>query len=139
MTIEQPTGQPPDSVRRRHSVQPVIGRIERQHRLIEELRLRTAPYVPAETLADRLGVTTRTVERDIAELTEAGVPVRTRRGIGGGYGLDTRRTLPPLTLTPGEAAALVASLTAVGPRSSATAQQAMGKLLGALCEDGPDA
>ncbi len=114
------------------STQPMIGRVERQHRLIEELRLRTAPLVSAELLADRLGVTTRTIERDIAELYEAGVPIESRRGIGGGYGIDTRRALPPIVLTPGEAAALVASLAAVGPRASATAQSVMEKLLDAL-------
>jgi predicted DNA-binding transcriptional regulator YafY len=114
------------------STQPVIGRVERQHRLIEELRLRTTPYVPAATLAERLGVTTRTVERDVAELRQAGVPIRKRRGSGGGYGLDLRGSLPPLTLTPGEAAVLVVSLTAVGPRASATAQSALGKLLATM-------
>lgn len=110
----------------------MIGRVERQHRLIEELRLRSGPYLSAEVLADRVGATTRTVQRDIADLQDAGVPVRTRRGVGGGYGMDTRRTLPPLIFTPGEAAALVVSLAAVGPRSSATAQSAMEKLLDAL-------
>jgi predicted DNA-binding transcriptional regulator YafY len=116
------------------STQPMIGRVERQHRLIEELRLRSAPYISAETLADLLGVTTRTIERDIAELQNAGVPVQTRRGSGGGYGLDLRAALPPLTLTPGEAAVLVASLTAVGPRASATAQSVLGKLLDVMCD-----
>lgn len=123
----------PSVVRMLRSTQPVIGRVERQHRLIEELRLRRGPYVSAGELAETLGVTTRTVERDIAELQGAGVPVQSRRGSGGGYGLDLRSALPPLTLTPGEAAALVASLTAVGPRASATAQSVMGKLLGVMC------
>ncbi|MGP4022769.1 helix-turn-helix transcriptional regulator [Actinomadura sp. 3N407] len=108
--------------------------MERQHRLIEELRLRSGPYVSAGELAETLGVTTRTVERDVAELQDAGVPVRARRGSGGGYGLDLRPALPPLTLTPGEAAVLVASLTAVGPRASATAQSVMGKLLDVMCD-----
>lgn len=112
----------------------MIGRVERQHRLIEELRLRRTPFVPAEELAEVLGVTTRTIERDVAELQDAGVPVRARRGSGGGYGLDLRSALPPLTLTPGEAAVLVASLTAVGPRASATAQSVMEKLLDVMCD-----
>jgi hypothetical protein len=42
------------------------------------------------------------------------------------------RQLPPLTLTPGEASALVASLVAVGRDISAAAQTALGKLLTAL-------
>jgi predicted DNA-binding transcriptional regulator YafY len=42
--------------------------------------------------------------------------------------------LPPVTLTPGEASALVASLVAVGPYTSATAQSALAKLLASLIE-----
>ncbi len=112
--------------------QPLIPRVERQHRLIEELRISAPKAVTAEALGDRVQVAARTVERDIAELTEAGVPISTRRGPGGGYAIDTRRDLPPLSLTPGEASALVAALTVLGPRSSATAQSAMSKLLDAL-------
>lgn len=80
----------------------------------------------------------RTVERDIARLVDAGVPVQVKRGPGGGYRLDTRRRLPPLELTPGEVSALVASLVAVGPYISAAAQSALGKLLTALTPDGGD-
>jgi predicted DNA-binding transcriptional regulator YafY len=116
-----------------HQALPLI---ERQHALIEELRARAPRYVPGADLALRTGTTVRTVERDIARLIEAGVPVRVRRGPGGGYRIDARRELPPLTLTPGEAAALVASLVAVGPYISAAAQTALGKLLTALT--GPD-
>src|SRR5215472_5286474 len=50
-----------------------------------------------------------------------------------GYSIDGRPQLPAIVLTPGEAAALVAALTVVGPRASATAQSAMSKLLAALC------
>ena len=53
--------------------------------------------------------------------------------MGGGYSIDGRPQLPAIVLTPGEAAALVAALTVVGPRASATAQSAMSKLLAALC------
>ena len=74
----------------------------------------------------------RTIERDIARLVAAGVPVQVRRGPGGGYRIDARRELPPLALTPGEAAALVASLVAVGPYISAAAQTALAKVLTAL-------
>ena len=76
----------------------------------------------------------RTVERDIARLLAAGVPVRVRRGPGGGYRIDARRLLPPVTFTPGEASALVASLVGVGPYISASAQTALAKLLEAIVE-----
>lgn len=89
-----------------------------------ELRARAPRYVAASVLAQRTGTTVRTVERDIARLVAGGVPVQVRRGPGGGYRLDVRPVLPPITLTPGEAAAVIASLVAVGPYTSATAHTA---------------
>lgn len=74
----------------------------------------------------------RTVERDIARLTAAGVPAQVKRGPGGGYQVNARRDLPPITLSPGEAAALVASIVAIGPDTSASARGALDKLLAAL-------
>jgi predicted DNA-binding transcriptional regulator YafY len=114
-----------------HQVLPLI---ERQHALIEELRARAPRYVPGADLALRTGTTVRTVERDIARLLAAGVQVQIRRGPGGGYRIDARRELPPVTFTPGEASALVASLVSVGPYISASAQAALAKLLEALVE-----
>jgi predicted DNA-binding transcriptional regulator YafY len=115
-----------------HQAVPLI---ERQHALIEELRARAPRFVPGADLALRTGTTVRTVERDIARLVAAGVPIQVRRGPGGGYRIDARRELPPLTLTPGEASALIASLVAVGPYISASAQTALGKLLAALAPE----
>ena len=114
-----------------HQALPLI---ERQHALIEELRARAPRHVPGVELALRTGTTVRTVERDIARLQDAGVPVHVKHGPGGGYRIDARRVLPPVTLTPGEASALVASLVAVGPYTSATAQSALAKLLASLIE-----
>lgn len=112
-----------------HQALPLV---ERQHALIEELRARAPRYVPGAVLALRTGTTVRTVERDIARLTAAGVPVQIRRGPGGGYRIQGRSQLPPIALTPGEAAALVAALVAIGPYTSATARTALDKLLTAL-------
>ena len=112
-----------------HQAIPIV---ERQHALIEELRARAPRFVRGTDLASRTGTTVRTVERDLARLTDAGVPIEVRRGPGGGYRINTRASLPPLTLTPGEVSALIASLVAVGPYVSATAQTALGKLLAAL-------
>jgi predicted DNA-binding transcriptional regulator YafY len=112
-----------------HQALPLV---ERQHALIEELRARAPRYVPGAVLAARTGTTVRTVERDIARLTAAGVPVQIRRGPGGGYRIQGRSQLPPIALTPGEAAALVAALVAIGPYTSATARTALDKLLAAL-------
>jgi biotin operon repressor len=75
-------------------------RVERQHRLIEELRLAAGRHATAEDLAAALRVDVRTVERDIARLRDAGVPIAARRGPGGGFRLDVpppspRSTSPP--------------------------------------------
>lgn len=61
-------------------------------------------------LAEKLGVTERTVRRDIVRLRELGYPVESSRGLDGGYRLGAGRHLPPLLLNDEEAVALVASL-----------------------------
>ena len=107
-------------------------RVERQHRLIEELRLASGRPATAEDLAAALGVDVRTVERDIARLRDAGVPIAARRGPGGGFRLDVPSAAPPVRLSPGEIAALVVSVAAVGPYVSASARSALTRLLDAL-------
>jgi predicted DNA-binding transcriptional regulator YafY len=112
-----------------HQALPLV---ERQHALIEEMRARAPRFVTGAVLAKRTGTTVRTVERDVARLAAAGVPVEVRRGPGGGYRIQGQARLPPVTFTPGEAAALVAAVVAVGPYTSATARTALDKLLAAL-------
>jgi predicted DNA-binding transcriptional regulator YafY len=111
-----------------------IARVERQHRLIEELRRRAPRLVTGDQLGVDLGVSVRTIERDIAELLEAGIPIEVARGPGGGYSIDARSKLPPLTLTPGEAAAIIAALVAIGPYTSAAARSALTKLIDSFTE-----
>ena len=53
----------------------------------------------ASALAAELGVTERTVRRDIARLRDMGYPVNSSSGIEGGYQLGTGRHLPPLLLS----------------------------------------
>ncbi len=64
--------------------------------------------VTAEQLAERFGVTVRTIYRDLDALKDAGLPLRADRGRGGGYALDKSYQLPPVNLTAREAALLVA-------------------------------
>jgi predicted DNA-binding transcriptional regulator YafY len=112
-----------------------LRRIERQHALIEALRARRGEPAPATRLAQDLGVTTRTVERDIERLRHSGIPISVRRGPGGGYAFDARSKIDPIALDPGEVAALVVSLVALGPTATESAQTGMRKLLAALAID----
>ena len=61
-------------------------------------------------LADQLGVTTRTVRRDIDRLRNLGYPVDAAPGIEGGYQLGSGRDLPPLLLDDDEATAVAVAL-----------------------------
>ncbi|MFG2982640.1 helix-turn-helix transcriptional regulator [Streptomyces sp. NPDC048258] len=65
-------------------------------------------------LAERLGVTARTVRRDVDRLRELGYPVNASPGTGGGYQLGAGAELPPLLLDDDEAVAV-----AVGLRTAA--------------------
>lgn len=118
-------------------VHQVVPLVERQHALIEALRARAPRAVPGRVLAEDLGVRCRTVERDIARLRDAGVPITVTRGPGGGYSIDARSRLDPITLTPGEVSALLSALVAVGPYSSGAAVTVRGKLLAALSDQTP--
>jgi predicted DNA-binding transcriptional regulator YafY len=83
-----------------------LRRRERLFAITEYLRGRRSG-VTAETLAERFGVTPRTMYRDLASLQAADLPVRADRGRGGGFSLDRAYTLPPVNFTPREAALLV--------------------------------
>jgi predicted DNA-binding transcriptional regulator YafY len=63
-------------------------------------------------LADRLGVSVRTLRRDVDRLRELGYPVEARRGVEGGYTLAAGAALPPLVLDDDEAVALALGLQA---------------------------
>ncbi|TQL02598.1 YafY family protein [Cellulomonas sp. SLBN-39] len=63
-------------------------------------------------LAGRLGVSLRTLRRDVDRLRELGYPVAARRGIDGGYALAPGAALPPLVLDDDEAVALAVGLSA---------------------------
>lgn len=75
--------------------------------LAEALRARRTG-VTAQELADRFGVTLRTIYRDLEALQDAGMPIKADRGRGGGYALDKNYQLPPINFTAREAALLVA-------------------------------
>lgn len=63
-----------------------------------------------EELAERLGVTTRSVRRYVERLRDLGYPVHASKGHGGGYQLGAGAALPPLLLDPEEAVAMAVCL-----------------------------
>ncbi|WP_081952505.1 helix-turn-helix transcriptional regulator [Kitasatospora phosalacinea] len=63
-------------------------------------------------LSARLGVSARTLRRDVDRLRELGYPVEARRGVDGGYQLAAGAALPPLVIDDEEAVALAVGLQA---------------------------
>ncbi|MFI5720178.1 helix-turn-helix transcriptional regulator [Nocardia sp. NPDC051750] len=72
--------------------------------------LQTHKYWPGNELAGRLGVSARTLRRDIDRLRDLGYPVEAQRGVEGGYQLAAGAALPPLMVDDDEAVALVVGL-----------------------------
>lgn len=74
--------------------------------------LQTRRSWPGPELAERVGVSQRTIRRDIDRLRELGYRIEAERGSIGGYRLDAGSSLPPLLFTADEAVALALSLRA---------------------------
>ncbi|MCZ2826775.1 MULTISPECIES: helix-turn-helix transcriptional regulator [unclassified Modestobacter] len=70
-------------------------------------------------LAGRLGVSLRTLRRDVDRLRELGYPVEARPGVDGGYRLAAGAALPPLVLDDDEAVALTVGLQAAAAGAGA--------------------
>jgi predicted DNA-binding transcriptional regulator YafY len=81
-----------------------MRRADRLFLLIHALRGRRAA-VPAHRLADTLGVSLRTVYRDVADLQVSGVPIEGEAGVG--YMLRKGADIPPLMFNADELEALV--------------------------------
>jgi predicted DNA-binding transcriptional regulator YafY len=86
----------------------MAGTTERVLRLLGLLQQR--PVWSGPELAERLGVTTRSIRRDVERLRGLGYPVHAAQGVGGGYQLGGGRGLPPLLLDDSEAVAVAVSL-----------------------------
>src|SRR5262245_20985674 len=85
------------------------ARLLRLLSLLEARRDWTGPE-----LADRLGVTTRTVRKDVERLRDLGYTIDAKPGLSGGYRLGIGATVPPLLLDGDEAVAV-----AIGLRTAA--------------------
>ena len=77
-----------------------------------------------EELARRLGVTTRTIRRDVDRLRDLGYEVRAVPGPAGGYELGAGAGLPPLLLDDDAAVAVALGLRAVAGGSVAGLEEA---------------
>ncbi|KRE58224.1 helix-turn-helix transcriptional regulator [Paenibacillus sp. Soil750] len=81
--------------------------MQKSQRLIQMImRINAKPYFTVRELADEFGLSTRTITRDLLELSELGVPVYSIQGRGGGFRLLQERLLPPISFTEGEALSL---------------------------------
>ena len=76
----------------------------------------------AAELAQAVGVSTRTIWRDMAVMAQTGLPVEGERGVG--YILRAALVLPPTMLTPEEVEALAEGLRHVGARDDAKGRAA---------------
>ncbi|MFF4366347.1 helix-turn-helix transcriptional regulator [Streptomyces sp. NPDC001594] len=109
-----------------------MDRTTRLYALVEELRAAAPRPRSVAALATRFEVSTRTVQRDLQALMDAGVPVRTALGRGGGWTVDPAMTLPPVHFTADEAAALAAALANADTPYAAAARTAYQKLLASM-------
>src|SRR5687767_1475328 len=83
-----------------------------QLRRLEELKalLKAREHATAADLSAELGVSLRTLNRDLAMLRDSGVPIESDRGRGGGLRLQRNWSLGRLHLSPEEAIDLLLSV-----------------------------
>ncbi|MEV0250447.1 YafY family protein [Nocardia sp. NPDC050712] len=112
-----------------------MTRTDRLYAIVEELRAVSPRLRTARQLAERHDVSLRTIERDIAALQQAGIPIYADVGRRGGYALEKSMSLPPLNFTPAETVALAVALARNkgGPFDHA-GRSALGKVLAGLSE-----
>ena len=101
-----------------------LRRVERQQHLIERLHT-SSNRLTLGHLANELGVTERTVARDVERLRHSGVPITVVPGRGGGVSIERATPSGRVELDLPEIAAL-------GPSASESAASAMRKLTAAL-------
>ncbi len=93
--------------------------------------------VSAPELAERLGVSVRTVYRDVEALGEAGIPVYASQGRGGGISLMEGFTLSRAALSDGEKDALLMAVKGLAA-SEEDARSALSKLSGLFARGAQD-
>ncbi len=110
-------------------------RILRLFAILDRMRVNRRP-VSAETLAQALDVSVRTIYRDMATLQSMGAPVRGEGGIG--YQLEKGYFLPPLHFDPDELDAIILGMQLISVRGDEqlanAAVRASAKIKAALLE-----
>jgi predicted DNA-binding transcriptional regulator YafY len=113
-----------------------VGRASRLLELLQALRCRRRP-VTAATLAGELGVSERTIYRDLSELAAQGAPIAGEAGVG--YILRPGLFLPPLMLSEDETEAVLLGLRYVDQRGDEVLTKAAGnaraKIAAVLSQD----
>jgi predicted DNA-binding transcriptional regulator YafY len=94
--------------------------------------LQSRPRWTGPELAERLGVTTRTVRNDIDRVRRLGYPVDAEPGPAGGYRLGAGAALPPLLLDDGEAVAITVGLRLAAGSAVAGIDEAAHRVLAKL-------
>jgi predicted DNA-binding transcriptional regulator YafY len=114
----------------------VMRRTDRLFDLIQTLR--DGKLHRAGDMAARLGVSTRTIWRDMSILAAAGLPVQGERGVG--YLLRGAITLPPMILSTDEADALQFALALASDTDDprlARAAKSLAEKLAVILPQGP--
>lgn len=112
-----------------------VNRTDRLYAIVEDLRAISPRVRSARELAGRYEVSTRTIERDISALQQAGVPIYADVGRRGGYALEKAMSLPPLNFTAAEAVAIAVALErSQGAPFDRAGRSAVGKILAVMPE-----
>ena len=107
--------------------------LETSARLLRLLSLLQTPREWTGTeLGARLGVSPRTVRKDVDKLRELGYPVLATRGAAGGYRLGAGAAMPPLLLDDEEAVAVAVGLRTVATGAIAGIEEASLRALAKL-------
>lgn len=96
-----------------------MNRIDRVTAML--IQLQSKRVVKAQEMADRFGISLRTVYRDVKTLEEAGIPVIGEAGIG--YSIMEGYRLPPVMFTQEEATALLTAEKLVEKLTDASTRQ----------------
>jgi predicted DNA-binding transcriptional regulator YafY len=112
-----------------------MNRTDRLYAMVEELRAVAPRPRSATWLAGRFEICSRTVERDISALQQAGVPIYAEPGRVGGYVLDRTHSLPPVNVSADEAVAIAVGLELLrGTPFHAAARSALRKVVAVMPE-----